>query len=177
MAARALARAGFKVLDVDALAKTLYQAGRPVYHKLRRVFGPKVILRDGRVDTAWLGREAFRHPGQLGKLNEIVFPALRKLLREELARLALSKTRQVALDMAVLFDAGAESLVDEVIVVDAPAKTRVARLVRERGLAEARARLQARAWKMPVRHRCRLVRRLKNNGSRGAFLDSLKNVL
>jgi dephospho-CoA kinase len=176
-AATELARRGYKKIDVDGLAKTLYLPGRPVYHRILRAFGNRAKGPDGRINTGWLGNLVFDDPRQRARLNAIMFPALMGALRRSLKDMKRQGVRLVVLDMAVLFQAGAQSLVDDVILVEAPEKIRVARLARSRGIPLKRASLQASAWKDAASYRAKAALVLKNTGSRKDFLKSLKCII
>jgi dephospho-CoA kinase len=177
MIAAALARRGYKVIDGDALAQTLYLPGRPSYYRIRRVFGSRVIGPYGRIDKTWLGDEVFHKPRQMAKLNSILHPVLKKRLREKLDKLKKSGSKRVVVDMAVLFQARAESLVDEVILVEAPEKTRITRLIKRHGISTARARCQARAWKALPQYRTKASLVLSNTGRRDQCVSSLSRFL
>jgi dephospho-CoA kinase len=176
--ARHLKRRRCKVVDVDHLAQELYAPGGPAYRALGRCFGPQVYRADGRVDRAWLGRLVFSRPNHLAALNRIMFPLIRKALRARIRLEKARKTRLLAFDMAVLFQAGADRLMDAVLLVEAPLELRIRRLRAGRALDARRARAQAQALRMPKDARARAALVLQNRGSEtdlaeqvDAFLD------
>jgi dephospho-CoA kinase len=146
--ARLLKRKGWQVVDVDALARSLYLPGSPAHKKLGRLFGPRVYLPNQEVDRAWLGQQVFSSPARLKRLNGLMFPLLRQCLCAIIAKQRKAGCRKLAFDMAVLFPAGAQPLMHAVILVEAPLALRVARLRQGRGLSASRARAQARGLRV-----------------------------
>jgi len=175
--ARLLKRKGWQVVDVDALARSLYLPGGPAHKSLGRLFGSRVYQADGLVDRAWLGQQVFASPARLKRLNSLMFPLLRKALRSIIDEQRLAGCSKLAFDMAVLFPAQAQQLVHAVILVEAPKVMRVQRLRQGRGLSAGRAQAQAQslailpAW----RRQSRLV--IKNTGKSGDMAAPLSRFL
>jgi dephospho-CoA kinase len=168
--AAVLARKGFRWIKGDEIARSLYQPGKPVWRSIRRVFGPDVF-RAGRVDRKKLGTLIFSSAIERKRLNKIVFPALLKQIRH-----LLSKAPKACVDMAVYFQAGSPPLGGPVVLVDAPLKLRVTRLM-QRGLDPRRAQAQARAlhFSKAERKRCDLI--LVNSGSLDALRQKMATAL
>jgi dephospho-CoA kinase len=159
--ANLLASEGFKVLDVDRLARNLYLPGRAAYATVKRLFGPGILTGRGRIDRRRLGRLVFGDKALLRRLDSAMKPLIFKEIKSRLAKLKGNRHSRVALDMAILLHAGAESLVDQVILVEAPLKTRLARL-KARGLDRERAKAQAKALKFGTKLRRRASLILQN---------------
>ena len=66
---------GAKVIEADALGRTMMEPGQPVFAEIVRVFGPEVIGTDGRLNRTRLAELAFQG-GRLNELNAIVHPAV-----------------------------------------------------------------------------------------------------
>jgi len=116
-AARFLREQGAHVIDADQLGHRTYEPGSPAHGKVVAAFGEDVAGADGRIDRKALGAKVFGKPDQLKRLTDIVWPAIRALAEEEIARVrAAGKPRVVVLEAAVLFEAGWEDLGDEVWV-------------------------------------------------------------
>ena len=124
--AKILKKRGAGLLDADAVGHRVL--GRPdIRGRLVKAWGPDIL--DGkRIDRAALARAAFRSRSSVKRLNRIVHPAILREIRRRLA----SRRRWMALDAALLFEAGADRLCDRVIFVDAPRAVR-ARRVAARG--------------------------------------------
>nr|MBA2565528.1 dephospho-CoA kinase [Gemmatimonadota bacterium] len=63
-------------------------------------------------------------------LNRIVHPPLMALLRERLREARSGKSRLVVVDAALIFELGVLDLFDRIVLVTAPAQTRIERLRR-----------------------------------------------
>jgi len=175
--ARLLKRKGWQVVDVDALARSLYLPGGPAHRKLGRLFGSRVYQADGLVDRAWLGQQAFASPASLKRLNGLMFPLLRKALRSIIQEQRQAGCSKLAFDMAVLFPAQAHTLMQAVILVEAPQALRVQRLRQGRGLSAARAKAQAQSLTvLPAWRRLSLLI-IKNKGKSGDMAAPLNRFL
>lgn len=66
---------GAQVIEADELGRALMEPGQAVYEQIERVFGPEVVMPDGRLDRPRLAKLAFEG-GRLHELNAIVHPAV-----------------------------------------------------------------------------------------------------
>lgn len=116
-AARFLGELGAHVIDADRLGHRTYDPGSSTHAKVVAAFGPEVLDAEGRIDRKALGAKVFGKPDALKQLTDIVWPAIRLLAEEEIARAKLQDgDRIVVLEAAVLFEAGWDDLGDEVWV-------------------------------------------------------------
>lgn len=134
--ANELKRYGAKIIDADALGWTMLRRGNPVHTKLVRVFGKGILNKSNQIDRPALAAKAFVSKATLKKLNGIIHPPLVARLRAELAR---HKKGLIILDAALLFQVGLDKEMDVSILVTAPERLKVRRLV-EDGLAQAEAK-------------------------------------
>ncbi|MFT4213619.1 MAG: dephospho-CoA kinase [Microbacterium sp.] len=144
--ARRLAEHGAVVVDADAIVRDVQQPGSPVLDAIAAAFGPDVIAPDGGLDRAALGSIVFGDGAALARLNEIVHPAVQaESARRFAAAFAADVAAVVVYDVPLLVEARVDDPWDLVVVADAPAIERAARLVALRGLSEqdAAARLAA----------------------------------
>ena len=145
-AARFFLEAGARVVDADALARRVVEAGRPALGEIRATFGPGVLRPDGSLDREALGKLVFRDPEARGRLNAIVHPRVAEEAAREIdAHRARDPGALVVYDVPLLFEEGLEGRFDAVAVVYAPRGEQLRRLMARDGLAEeaARARLAA----------------------------------
>lgn len=126
-----LAELGAAVVDADAIAREVVEPGEPALASIVAAFGSGVLDEHGRLDRRRLGRLVFRDPEARRRLEAIVHPAVRARTRERIRRFA-EEGRHPAIvwDVPLLFEVGADRLVDEVWVVVAPREERLARLRR-----------------------------------------------
>lgn len=137
-AARRLAELGATVIDADQIARKVVEPGS---HGLREIvarFGDDVLLPDGTLDRAGLGRIVFNDPAALADLEAITHPAINELTA---TRMATARRYGIVVhDMPILVEKALSSDYHLVLVIDAPEVERVRRLVTDRGMTEADAR-------------------------------------
>ena len=120
-AARFLKEHGAHVIDADLLGHQSYEPGSPAHAKVVEAFGSEVVAADGRIDRKILGAKVFGKPSELKKLTDIVWPAIRTLAADEIARVRAQRSAPlIVLEAAILFEAGWQDLGDEtwVCIVD-----------------------------------------------------------
>lgn len=136
---RLLAARGAAVIDADQLAREAVAPGTPGLAAVVEHFGPGVLAADGTLDRAALRGRVFRDAAAREALNAIVHPAVARLREARAAEAARAGARVIVSEIPLLFEVGLEHAFDGVILVDAPPAERLARLVRDRGLAPAEA--------------------------------------
>lgn len=140
-----LAAQGAVVIDADAIAREVVEPGTEGLAEVVDAFGREVLLPDGTLDRPRLGEIVFADPELRGKLNAIVHPKVGARMAE-LER-AAGPGAIVVLDVPLIAESGRTDDYDMVVVVDAPPRIQVDRLVRRRGMTreQARARMEAQA--------------------------------
>jgi dephospho-CoA kinase len=164
VAARLAAR-GAVVLDADAFARDALAPGTDSMARVLARFGPEVAAPDGAIDRAALGRLVFRDTAARRDLEAIVHP---EVARRQAAALAAARQRGVRLvvsDVPLLFEAGLEHQFDRVVVVDAPERIRLVRLMQARGVSEADAHAMMSAQGDPEAKRARAWHVVDNAGT------------
>ena len=138
--ARRLSEHGAVIVDADLLAREVVEPGEPALTAIRQAFGDTVITADGTLDRPALAAIVFTDPDARARLNGIVHPAV--IARSQaLFRAALDRDpRAVVVYDVPLIDARGVGEFERVVVADAPAETRIRRLVELRGLPEQDAR-------------------------------------
>ena len=127
-AARFLKEQGAHVIDADLLGHRSYEPGSPAHAKVAEAFGSEVVASDGRIDRKTLGAKVFGKPDELKKLTDIVWPAIRTLAAEEIARVRAQRSAPlIVLEAAILFEAGWQDLGDEVWVCIVDREVAIAR--------------------------------------------------
>ena len=161
-----LAARGAVVVDADAIAREVVRAGTPGFDAVVARFGPDVIGPDGELDRAGLAAIIFADEQARADLNGIVHP----LVGERTAALmaAAPPDAIVVYDVPLLVESNMASAFDVVVVVEAAAATRLARLAaRSMPEADARARMAAQATDEQRRAVAHEV--IGNDGSREAL--------
>ncbi|CAN5842502.1 dephospho-CoA kinase [soil metagenome] len=141
-----LAAHGAVVIDSDVLARAAVAAGTEGFDHVVAAFGPSIVDPDGELDRSALGRAVFTDESARRALESIVHPRVRaRAAQLEADAAALDPRAVVVHDIPLLIETGQGGHFDVLVVVDAPDRTRLERLVRERGMDpdDAAARMGA----------------------------------
>ena len=126
---------GYTIIDADKLGHIALTSDE-VKEKLKKSFG-LTILENNEISREKLGKLVFGNDENLKILNSIVHPYIRKII------LQLQENhrdeRFVFLDIALLFEAGFEDLVEKIIVVHVDEKIQLARLMSRNALSKEQA--------------------------------------
>jgi len=141
-----LAGLGAAVVDHDALARDAVAPGSTGLLAVVEAFGA-VLDPLGQLDRQALGAIVFGDWAALATLNGIIHPIVTEAAVRAEAAAVTSGHDVVVHDIPLLVETGQAGHFDVLVVVDAPAECRVARLVEQRGLSreEAWSRLEAQA--------------------------------
>lgn len=137
-AADQLRRLGVAVIDYDELSHRVIAPGTPGEAQVGKAFGD-VVMVDGHLDKALLGQLAFADPDARRLLESLVHPLVYQQADAEEAGAVRAGHNLVVHEIPLLVEVVDRSLFDQIIVVDAPASLRAARLVDQRGLTHAQA--------------------------------------
>jgi dephospho-CoA kinase len=142
---RRLAAQGAVIIDADLIAREVVAPGTEGLAEVERAFGADVLGPDGALDRTRLGDIVFADPQKLATLNSIVHP--RVAARMHALEDAAGPGAVVVHDVPLIAENGLASRYDLVVVVDAPPRVQVDRLVRLRGMTtqQAEARMAAQA--------------------------------
>lgn len=131
---RLLRLMGVPVYDCDSEAKRLMCSKNAVRDALIAAVGSEVYCADGTLNRAFLSAYMFGYPERVAQVNGIVHPAVRADF-DEWAR--CSGQAVVAVESAILFEAGMDADVDAVWLVCAPESLRLQRAMLRDGASEA----------------------------------------
>lgn len=176
-AARHLATLGAHVIDADRLGHRAYEPGSPGHAAVAEAFGIDVVADDGSIDRKALGAIVFGNPEALNRLTGIVWPEIRRLAEIEIdAARAASEVQVIVVEAAVLFEAGWESMADEVWVVVAEPAAAIARAVARDGVTEEAVRSRIAAQLGNDERRARAHRVIENNASEDALTAAVTSA-
>jgi dephospho-CoA kinase len=172
--AQRLAELGAVVIDADVLAREVIEPGSDGLAEVVAAFGETVLRPDGCVDRPALGRIVFDDPEARARLEGIIHPRVRARTAEIVA--AADPDAVIVNDVPLLVEAGLYRAYDIVIVVEADASVRVARLVADRGMAESDVRTRIAAQATDDQRRAVADVLIVNNGRRDALNDQVDAV-
>src|SRR5262249_28319903 len=126
---------GVAVFDADRTVHDLYRG--EAAPQVEAAFPGTVV--NGAVDRVLLSGRVLHDRAAMSRLEAIVHPLVQKREEAFCAGTAAAGRRIAVLDIPLLFEVGAESRVDAIIVVSAPAEMQLKRLLARSGMDEARA--------------------------------------
>ncbi|MFS0854335.1 dephospho-CoA kinase [Microbacterium sp. 179-I 3D4 NHS] len=133
--ARRLAEHGAVVVDADQIVRDVQAPGGPVLEQIVEAFGEDVLTAEGALDRPALGARVFGDAELLGRLNEIVHPAVRAESQRRFDRAFASDAEAVVVyDVPLLVEARVDDPWSLIVVAHAPASERLRRLVELRGM-------------------------------------------
>lgn len=125
---------GIPVWDADEAVHRLYATSPVVKQRLAEAFGD--VLSDGQVDRVKLSAALKRVDHGFDKLNAIVHPLVVDDRRTFIEAEARRHAGLVVVDIPLLYETAADSHLDYVLVVSAPAEVQKARVMARPGMSE-----------------------------------------
>lgn len=167
---RLLRLMGIPVYDCDREAKRLMLENADVRRALVSAAGERVYTADGQLDRAYLASYMFGNAEHVALVNAIVHPAVRDDFRQWAQRIG---REIVAVESALLFEAGMEADVDTVVYVYAPEAVRLARAIQRDASNESsvRRRMQSQLSEQEYMQRADNV--ICNDGSHSLINQTL----
>ena len=123
---------GAVLVDTDAIARSIAQAGGIAMPALEATFGRTVIAADGGLDRAAMRQIVFADAGAKLRLESILHPLIGTETQRQAA--AAGEDAVVVFDVPLLVESGRwRAIVDRVLVVDATEATQLQRVVPRSG--------------------------------------------
>jgi dephospho-CoA kinase len=131
---------GAEVINADQVGHEAYTPNSESWREVVNTFGEEILQPDGQIDRGRLGAIVFSNPQQLDKLNSIMHPRMARMVGDKIEVLRDKGAPAVVVEAAVLFEAGWDSLVDEVWTTDSPVELVIERLQARNGMSEEEVR-------------------------------------
>ena len=174
--AQILAGLGAAVIYADGVNRELYEPDKPGYVAVVATFGDDVLRDDKRIDRGRLAERVFTDDVERRKLEKAVWPVMSAEFIRRFEAMEQNQVPVAVLEAAVLFEAGWESLVDEVWTVITPETVSVRRLVDGEGLEEGSVRARM-AAQLPNEEKARRSRRIiRNDGDLAALRAEVESA-
>ena len=167
---RLLRLMGVPVYDCDSEAKRLMYESDAIRKTLIKVVGDEVYDATGRLNRAYLASYMFGDAEKVALINSIVHPVVRADFKEWACR----SGEVVAVESAILFEAGMDADVDAVWVVYAPENVRLQRAVSRDKTSEqaVQSRMQCQMSEQEYMDRADIV--IYNDGKRSIITQVQK---
>ena len=139
-AARQLEILGASIISADQVGHEAYTPNTEAWEQVVSAFGDDILQDDKDIDRRKLGAIVFSDPSQLEKLNAIMHPRMARMVSDKIEVLRGQGVKVVVVEAALLFEAGWDTLVEEVWVTDSSEGIVVGRLKERNGLSEEEAK-------------------------------------
>ena len=139
-AARQLEILGASIISADQVGHEAYTPNTEAWEQVVAAFGDDILQDDKDIDRRKLGAIVFSDPSQLEKLNAIMHPRMARMVSDKIEVLRGQGVKVVVVEAALLFEAGWDTLVEEVWVTDTSEDIVVGRLKDRNGLSEEEAK-------------------------------------
>ena len=126
---------GYIVIDADKIGHEALDDDY-VKEKLILAFGNE-ILEDNKINRQKLGELVFGNSSNLNVLNSIIHPEIRKKILEKIDK--NNDKELIFIDVALLFEAKFDDLVDKIIVVYVDENTQLTRLMKRNSISKKEA--------------------------------------
>lgn len=136
---RLLESLGATLINADQIGHEAYIPHSETWNLVVDAFGEEILQDNGEIDRRKLGAIVFSDPEEMAKLNGIMHPRMARMVSDRIDHFREDGVEVVVVEAAVLFEAGWETLVDEVWSTDSPVEAVVERLQAARGIAPEEA--------------------------------------
>lgn len=163
-----------QVLLADEVANELKEPGMPCYQPVVDCLGEEILDADGRIDKGKMAQVIFSDKEKLRQINEIIHPAVRRYIEQEIERQRKIKMFGFFfLEAALLIEEHYDQLLDEMWYVYATEEVRRTRLMQSRGYSQEKTTsiINKQLTEQQFRQHCSFV--LDNSGD---FEDTKKQI-
>ena len=174
--ANLLVQQGASIIDADRLGHEAYTPHSEAWEAVVAAFGTDILTSEGEIDRRKLGGIVFADETQLERLNGIMHPLMAKMVEDRKAAFDADGVAVTVVEAAVLFEAGWDSLVDEVWTTHASESTVVQRLFERDGLDESEARKRINSQMSTTERNRRSDVVVDNSGDLTALEQTVKNL-
>lgn len=132
-------KAACRVIMADQAAHMLEEPGEVCYERITALLGEDILAKDGRIDRGKMAGRIFGDQDILARINEIVHPAVKAYLVDEIDKeRRAGELQYLFIEAALLIENGYGQIVDEMWYVHTEEKIRRARLKESRHYSDAR---------------------------------------
>jgi dephospho-CoA kinase len=124
---------GVPVFEADVVAKQLLNSHPEIKTGLIHLFGETIYTPDGAINRKRLASIIFNNEIQLAKMNKLVHPVVREEFNKWVKK---QKSPYIIHEAAILFESGFYKMMDFTILVSAPKKQKIERVMKRDGVSE-----------------------------------------
>ncbi len=146
-----LKESGASIVSADDLAKEIMQTNSEVRRRVVQAFGESVYVADGKLNRPQLAKIIFSEETSKRKINAIVHPyvvrRIRQIIQKEKAR---GQSGILVFEAALIYESGADKMLDFVIVVDAGEQERIQRVMERDKVSREEVLMRIKAQMAPA---------------------------
>ena len=121
---------GAYIFDADSIAKKILQTNEIAQNEIISEFGTDVIDKNGKIEKSKLARIAFQDEIHQLKLNTIIHPFVFKEIDKIFNEVKINNNNTIfVVDAALIYESGADTHMDYVIVVTSQLRLRIERVL------------------------------------------------
>ena len=121
------------VLQADKIGHLVMEPGGICYGQVIALFGKQIIKNDKTIDRRQVSDVVFSHPELLEKLNQIIHPAVKQYIREQLAVKKQQEQKICVVEAALLLEDHYQEFCDTIWYIHTDEEIRIRRLMENRG--------------------------------------------
>ncbi len=144
------------VIETDKISKEMLKKGTEGYEEVVTTFSRSVLLTNDEINRKKLAQIVFSNPQRRKKLNDIVHPRVKSVVKTEIQKHKELGSKMIVLDVPLLFETDFIDLVDKTIVVYTTYKKQKERLMERERIDKDYAELKISA-QMPLNRKVDLA--------------------
>ena len=121
------------VIKADEIGHLVKEPGQSCYEPVIGLFGEQVIKDDKTIDRRQVSDVVFSHPDLLEKLNQIIHPAVRQYITEQLELKKQQGQKICVVEAALFFEDHYQEFCDTIWYIHTDEEIRIRRLMENRG--------------------------------------------
>lgn len=168
-----LIEAGVPLVDADVLARRALDPGTAGLQAVRDRFGAGVMAADGTLNRSRLGDIVFRDAAARRELEAMVHPGVMRAIDAFFTEHCSRTVRLAVADVPLLYEVGAESTFDRIVVVACARETQVTRIMERDGAPRDAAERRV-AAQLPIDEKARRAHYVIRTD--GSFADTDRQV-
>ena len=121
------------VMKADEIGHLVMEPGQVCYEPVIALFGKQVIKNDKTIDRRQISDVVFSHPELLEKLNQIIHPAVKQYIKEQLEIKKQQGQKVCVVEAALLLEDHYQEFCDTIWYIHTDEEIRIQRLMENRG--------------------------------------------
>jgi len=127
---------GARVFDADEKAKSIMTNDLRIRQQVIDTFGVDSYSISGELNTVYLAKEIFADADKVKRINAMIHPRVLDAFSAAAQMARKDGVNLMVMEAALIYESGADEILDYVVVVDAPVESRIARVAERDGASE-----------------------------------------